>query len=118
MKNPLISTTGRHYKVGGTVAQPKIETIDHTKAIVLLSRVKRQGIYRPYIPHVVETLMKLKDDQHIVFHIPQINGKDRIFTGKHLMSVINYGLMKSKIDHRLRFVQDENVLVSEPVKWA
>lgn len=117
MRNPLESKTGRHYKVGGTVTPPKFTVLEHQDAVVLLAKVKRQGIYRPYIPHVIEALNKLGPNQHITFHVPLINGKDKIFTAKHLMSVINYSLMKSKINHRMRFVQDENLLISEKVEW-
>lgn len=117
MRNPIESTTGRHYKIGGTIQPLDFKAVGHDEAVMLLMKVKRQGIYRPYIPHVIEASGRLKANQHITFHVPVINGKDKIFTAKHLMSVINYGLMKSKIQHRLRYVQDQNLLISEPVEW-
>ena len=117
VRNPLESKTGRHYKVGGTVQPPDFKVIPHSEAVVLLAKVKRQGIYRPYVPHVIEAIEKLAPNQHLTFHVPLINGRDKIFTAKHLMSVINYSLMKSKISHRMRFVQDENLLISEKVEW-
>lgn len=117
MKNPLLSSTGRHLKVGGTLEPLNIAVLTHSEAVLLLQKTKRQGIYRPYIPNVLKAIQALKDDDHIAFHIPEINGKDKNFTGKHFMSVLNYALMKSNIPHRLRYVADENKLVSERVDW-
>lgn len=117
MRNPLLSSTGRHFKVGGTVEPLQISVLSHEAAVPLLQKTKRQGIYRPYVPHILKAIQALKDSDHIAFHVPVIKGKDGTFTAKHLMSVLNYALMKSKIPHRLRYVADENKLVSEKVEW-
>lgn len=116
MRNPLKNKTAK--KANGTISSLKIEVIPADQAAALLMTVKRQGIYRPYIPTVVESLKRLAPEQHIQFHTPQIVGRTLDQNCKRLMSVINIALKTLKINHRLRHVTDSDLLVSEPINWG
>jgi len=116
MRNPITSPKTDH-RANGTIAPLKFETIESQELNELLANTKRQGIYRPYIAHVVEAIKKLSKDQGIKFHVPQIPGRTQEQNCKRLMSVINIGLKTLKINYRLRHVNDTDLLVSEKTEW-
>lgn len=108
----------REGKNGNEPVELDIQTIMHEQAVLLLTRTRKAGIYKRFVPRVIEALQKLKSDDHISFHAPDIDseGKKEMIPLK-LMSAINYGLREEGIPHRIRVVKNEGVLISEPWDW-
>jgi hypothetical protein len=115
MKNALDTKTER--KANGTIGKLDINVVGQTEALNLLGLVRRQGIYRPYIPVVCDAISKLGMGQSITFHVPVMPGKPAKVSSKRLMSTINMFMKRKQIPHRLRYVEEKNILISEKIDW-
>lgn len=95
----------------------EFRTLLHSEAILLLQKVRGSGKYSTYTGHVIDALQKLEDDNHTGFYVPEKLGADKVMEGKKLMTRLNFDLRKQGINHWVRFIQEDNMLVSEPHDW-
>lgn len=114
---------GQQQKPKGSMFMPmngefQVDIVGREEAGLLLAKVTRLGMYSRFVPKIVETCSKLGEDQFAKFVVPTYAGKDKRGVGIGMMSAMNSSLRKAKIKQRIRFIESENVCVSEPYTWG